>query len=386
MKILFINSVLGFGSTGKIVVEQAKQYDGQGNEVKVAYGRDIKNSFTEEVKKYGIRIGNDLGVCWHGVYSRFTDKQGLASKHATKRFIEWAEDYDPDILWLHNIHGYYINYELLFDWIKSRPQMKVKWTLHDCWAFTGHCSHFTYIHCDKWKMARLDAGSNGNHGCHNCPQLDQYPKAIADNSKDNYRRKKDAFTGVKDLTIITPSNWLKEQVQQSFLAEYPVEVVYNKIDTTVFKPVPSDFKEVYGIQDKKMILGVSSVWHERKGLNDFKNLAGLIDDKKYAIVMVGITEKQRKDLPKNIISIPRTQNVDELVKIYSAADLFVNPSYEETFGLTTIEAISCGTKAIVYSGSASDEIAKEYGGIIIHPGADNILKAINREFMENSDK
>ncbi|MBO4678782.1 MAG: glycosyltransferase, partial [Lachnospiraceae bacterium] len=187
MRVLFINSVLGYGSTGRIVCDLAKEYKENGNEVKIAYGRmDSKSSLADE---YGVRIGGKADVLFHALYTRITDKHGLASKRATRAFLKWAEAYNPDILWLHNVHGYYINYEMLFKWIKSRPQMQVKWTLHDCWAFTGHCSHFTYVKCDKW----ID-------GCSKCPQLNQYPKSFTDNSKDNYLREKAAFTGVKNMT------------------------------------------------------------------------------------------------------------------------------------------------------------------------------------------
>lgn len=278
MKLLLINSVIAFGSTGRIVLDIARDYDQNGYEVKIAYGRNFKTTpeTQADINKYGVRIGNDMDVYSHVLYTRLTDKHGLASKVATKKFLKWAEEYNPDILWLHNIHGYYINYELLFEWIKSRPQMQVKWTLHDCWTFTGHCSHFTYVKCDKWTS-----------GCRNCPQKKQYPNSIADNSADNYSRKRAAFTRVTNMTLITPSNWLKEKVKASYLSEYPVEVNYNTINTDVFKPTPSNFKQDHGIQDKKMVLGVASVWDERKGLNDFIELSKLLEPARYQIVLVG---------------------------------------------------------------------------------------------------
>ena len=247
MKLLLINSVLGFGSTGRIVLDTAKEYEQNGYEVKIAYGQSRKTSreLEPDISKYGVRIGNDVDVYYHVLYTRLTDKHGLASTHATKQFLKWADEYNPDVLWLHNIHDYYINYELLFDWIKSRPQMQVKWTLHDCWAFTGHCSHFIYVKCDKWLT-----------GCHNCPQLDQYPKAISDNSLDNYSRKKRAFTGVNNLTLITPSNWLKEMVQKSYLSEYPVEVRYNTINTYIFKPPPVPSKLIITSKIRRLSLAL----------------------------------------------------------------------------------------------------------------------------------
>ena len=231
MKILLINSVCGIGSTGRICTDLAQEYEAQGHEVKIAYGRD--SYVPEKYSKYAVRIGSDLDIRIHGVLSRLFDAHGLGSKSATKKFLKWAEEYKPDLLWLHNIHGYYINYELLFEWIKKHPEMEVKWTLHSCWSFTGHCSHFTFVKCYKWK----------NH-CENCPQKKRYPASLfLDCSKGNFDRKKKAFCGVKNMTLITPSKWLADLVKQSFLKEYPVEVRYNTIDTNVFKPTSGNFRE-----------------------------------------------------------------------------------------------------------------------------------------------
>lgn len=352
MKILFVNSVCGIGSTGRICTDLAQEYESQGHEVKIAYGRN--GYVPEKYQKYAVRIGTDFDVKIHGVISRLFDAHGLGSKSATKKFLEWAEEYKPDLLWLHNIHGYYINYELLFEWIKKHPEMEVKWTLHDCWTFTGHCSHFTFAGCDKWKTH-----------CENCPQKKCYPASFfLDRSKENFDRKKQAFTGVKNMTLITSSKWLTDLVKQSFLKEYPVEVRYNTIDTNVFKPTPSDFREKYNLQNKKIVLGVASPWTERKGFYDFLWLAEKLDDS-YQIVLVGLTQKQLDMLPKNIIGIRRTNSPEKLAEIYTAADVFVNPSVEETFGMTTVEAAACGTKGIVYSNTACEEVAELYKDIFV---------------------
>lgn len=209
-RLLFINTVIDKCSTGKIVANSAKEYEAKGYEVKIAYGRDSGNK--ELVERYGVRIGNNPDFYLHALYTRLTDNHGLGSKKATARFLKWADEYNPDILWLHNIHGYYINYELLFEWIKQRPFMEVKWTLHDCWAFTGHCAFFTYAKCDKWKK----------DGCGNCPQIEQYPMSLVDNSAMNYMRKRAAFTGIHDMTLITPSKWLKETEEDCKV--YAVEI------------------------------------------------------------------------------------------------------------------------------------------------------------------
>ena len=371
MKVLLINSVCGIRSTGRICTDIAAELEAQGHEVKIAYGRE---QVPQKAKKYAVRIGTDWDVRAHGVLSRVFDAHGLGSKHATRAFLKWAEEYSPDLLWLHNIHGYYINYEMLFAWIKKHPEMEVRWTLHDCWAFTGHCAYFTMAKCGQWK-----------EHCTACIQKKRYPASLLldrcgrnfDRKKAAFDRKKAAFTGVERLTLITPSQWLADLVKQSFLKEYPVEVHYNKIDTSVFKPTPSDFRKEYGLEGKKIVLGVASVWDDRKGLDDFIKLANMLDDS-YAIVLVGLSEKQIRNLPKEIIGIRRTNSTQELAAIYTAADVFVNPSREETFGLTTVEAISCGAKAIVYKDTACEETVKKYSGEVVEQGFDYLYEAIIR--------
>ncbi len=362
MKVLMINSVCGIRSTGRICTDLADKFISEGHKVMIAYGRE---SVPEKYKEYSLRIGNDFAVKAEGVKNRIFDNHALGSKKATEKFLKWAEDYSPDLLWLHNLHGYYINVEMLFDWIKSRPQMQVKWTLHDCWAFTGHCSHFSMIRCDRWKTH-----------CEKCPQKKKYPSSlIRDNSFNNFERKKSAFTGVKNMTIITPSKWLADLVEQSFLGDYPIEVQHNTIDKSIFKPTPSDFRERYNLQNRKIVLGAASAWSEAKGLNDFIKLAEILDDK-YIIVLVGIPKKQMKKLSPEIIALPRTNSVKELAEIYTAADIFVNPSREETFGLTTIEARACGTEAVVYKDTACEEVVNQYGGIVVSPDVSELKKAI----------
>ena len=355
MRVLMINSVCGIRSTGRICTDLAQQMEAEGHEVKIAYGR--VEEVPEKFKKYAVRIGTDLDLKLHAVRTRLLDQHGFGSKRATKKFLEWAEQYDPDLLWLHNIHGYYINIELLFDWIKSRPQMKVKWTLHDCWTFTGHCSHFDFVGCDRWKT-----------GCHKCPQKNRYPKSAGlDNSKQNYLRKKAAFTGVADMTLITPSQWLANLVKQSYLGNYPVEVHYNTIDTTIFKPTPSDFRERYGLEGKRIILGVASTWDDRKGLEDFFKLADMMDDS-CRIVLVGLNDDQVKRCKANMIGIKRTNSPQELAEIYTAADVFFNPTYEDTYPTVNLEAETCGTRVITYRTGGAPETIQRKDSVVIDVG------------------
>lgn len=373
MKVLLINSVCGIGSTGRICTDLAQQFEAAGDEVKIAYGR--KRTVPEQFQKYAVRIGTDWDCKMHALQTRLFDTHGFGSKHATKKFLQWAEEYKPDLVWLHNIHGYYINVEMLFEWIKKHPEMQVKWTLHDCWAFTGHCSHFTAVKCAQWK----------NH-CSYCSQLRRYPACYAMSSvRRNFARKCAAFTGVANLTLITPSKWLADLVKQSFLKEYPVEVHYNTIDTTIFKPTPSDFRERYGLQDKIIVLGVANVWEVRKGLFDFYKLAEMLDNR-YAIVLVGLSEKQTENLPKNIKGIQRTNSPKELAAIYTAAGVFVNPSVEEIFGMTPVEAQACSTPSIVYEDTACADVAEQNGNKVVPQDVNALYKAITGEKFMRGEK
>lgn len=361
MKVLLINSVCGIGSTGKICGALAEDYAAQGHEAVIAYGRD--STVPERYQKFAHRIGSDLDVKVSALRTRLLDDHGFANEAATRRFLKWAESYDPDLLWLHNLHGYYIHVGMLFDWIKSRPHMQVKWTLHDCWAFTGHCAHFTFAKCEKWKT-----------GCDFCPEKGSYPaSALADNSRHNYERKKKAFTGVKNMTLIVPSRWLAELVGESFLGEYPVEVRYNTIDTTIFKPIPGGFRKKYGLEDKKIILGVASVWTDRKGLGDFLELRKLLDES-VTIVLVGLNEQQIAALPQGILGITRTHDARELAEIYTAADVFFNPTYEDTFPTVNLEAEGCGTRVVTYATGGCAETIKRPDSRAIPVGEHRLLK------------
>ena len=372
MKVLLINSVCGIGSTGKIAGAQAEEYTAQGHEAVIAYGRD--GTVPDRYRKFARRIGSDLDVKVSALRTRLLDDHGFANEQATREFLRWADSYDPDLLWMHNIHGYYIHVGMLFDWIKSRPHMQVKWTLHDCWSFTGHCAHFTFAKCGRWKT-----------GCHNCPDKGSYPAAFRDGSRRNYERKKAAFTGVKNMTIIVPSRWLGDLVGESFLGQYPVEVHYNSIDTDIFRPTPGDFREKHGLKDKRIILGVAGVWTERKGLGDFLELRKLLDDR-YAIVLVGLTEQQAAALPRDMIGITRTQNARELAQIYTAADVFLNPTYEDNLPTVNLEAESCGTPVIAYATGGCPETIHRPDSRIIPVGGYAQLPAILEAMFSNCEE
>lgn len=362
MKIVQINT-FSYKAAGNIMMNLHKAMLKQGIDSYVAWGRGRKAENDHEYY-----MDDDFGVKVHGIYTRITDKHGFASKSATIKLLNWIDNIHPDIIHLHCIHGYYINMELLFNYIK-KDNIKVVWTQHDCWAFTGHCAYFDVVGCDKWKT-----------GCHNCEQSNTYPASkVLDNSKYNWQRKKELFSGL-DMTIVAPCNWLADLMRKSFLGNYPIEVIYNGIDTTVFKPTESDFKKKYGIENKKIILGVAGEWTERKGLKDFVALDQLIDHYKYQIILVGVNRNQQRSLPNTIILIGRTENVQELVEIYSSAYVYFNPTYEDNFPTTNLEALACGVPAITYNTGGSPEAVNKC--CVIEKGDVSVMT----EFFETIDR
>ena len=346
-KILFINSVCN-GSTGTICKNLYKAAVEAGHECCIAYGRgEAPEGFNT------IKIGNKFDFYLHVLKARLFDASGFGSKHATKEFIKKIEEFKPDIIHLHNIHGYYVNIEILFNYLKQHPEIKKIWTLHDCWAFTGHCPYFEYEKCEQWKTE-----------CQECVRTNEYPKSFIDFCNRNFKKKKELFSNIENLVLVSPSQWLCNLLKESFLNKYKCIVINNGVDTSVFKPTPSDIKQQYGIEDKKIILGVASVWEKRKGLDSFLELAKQ-QDNEYQIVLIGLNSKQIKQLPSNIIGINRTENVQELVKWYSAADIYFNPTLEDNYPTTNLEAIACGTPVVTFDTGGSPE-SGFYGKIILN--------------------
>ena len=342
MRYLFINSVYGVRSTGKLIAAQCSDLMTQGHICAVGWGREAAGDGQVRL----IRIGSKADQLLHAGISRIADCQGRLSRQATRRFLRQADAFGPDVVWMHNLHGYYLHYEELFAWLKARPEIRKYWTLHDCWAFTGHCAYFTYAGCDRWKQ-----------GCGHCPQKRAYPAAYGpDRSAVNFSRKRQAFRDVENLTIITPSRWLAGLVQQSILDRYPVRVVPNEIDRTVFRPTPGDLRTRMGLEDKKIVLGVAVGWEDTKGLPDILRLREVLDDS-YVIILVGATDKQIRSFPRGIIGLPRVSSQKELAVIYTAADVLVNPTHQDNYPTVNLEARACGTPVVTYDVGGSPESA-----------------------------
>ena len=366
MKCLIINSVCGAGSTGRICIDIAKELITHGYRVKIAYGR---GNVADQYLNLAVRIGSDLDVKIHGLKARLFDGSGFGSRMATERFIEWVKDYDPDVIHLHNLHGYYINIDILFDYLKHCGK-KIIWTLHDCWSFTGHCPYFEYVQCNKWI-----------NGCGNCPQIREYPKSYTDFSHKNWKKKERLFSDVPNIKLVTPSLWLADLVKKSFLGDYPIEVIHNTVDTNIFKHTDSKIKEEIGICNQKIVLGVASEWNYRKGLNYMIEIAEKLGDE-YAVVIIGVSEEQKKALPSNIFGILRTSNVQELVKWYSSATVYVNPTLEDNYPTTNLESIACGTPVITFNSGGSPESARLFGGSVDKGDVDGICRLIRMNQFE----
>lgn len=340
------------GSTGKIMMGIAEVARAQGHEVMCASPITTTNRNAGEDCGY-YRIGTFNSRRVNVALARITGFNGCFAWFETYKLLKKIDEFKPDIIHLHNLHDSYINLPMLFSYIKKHNVPTV-WTLHDCWSFTGQCPYFTIAKCDRWKA-----------GCHNCPQYKEYPASLYDNTKKMWQLKKKWFTGVKNMTIVTPSEWLAGLAKESYLKEYPIQVINNGIDLDVFKPTHSNFREQYGIPgDKYIVLGVSFAWGYRKGLDCFAEMAEKLGDK-YQIVLVGTDGEIDKNLPKNIISIHRTQNQKELAEIYSTADVFAMPTREENYPTVNMEAIACGTPVVTFDTGGSPEMLNEKVGRVV---------------------
>lgn len=355
--LLQINTTLNYGSTGRIAEQIGLTAREQGFECAIIHGPRMKNPS----QLTAIQANSSFDEKIHGVwYSRLLDRHGLGSRRATEKLVRKIDsEIKPDIIHLHNIHGYYINYQVLFEYLHT-VSTPVVWTLHDCWTFTGHCCYFDSVGCERWKES-----------CYKCPLKHSYPQSLlCDRSAENYQLKKDLFSAISDrLTLVPVSEWLAQLVKQSFLKQCGIKTIHNGIDLQMYSPaVSKNLIEKYELAGKSIILGVAAPWSKRKGLDDFIRLHELLPSTQYAIVLIGLSDKQLADLPAGIIGIKRTQNVQELAQWYSAADVFVNPTYEDNYPTTNLEAMACGTPVITYRTGGSPEAVTPDTGLVVEKG------------------
>lgn len=371
-KLLQINATVNTGSTGRIAEEIGQRAIAAGYDSYIAYGRAARESQSHVVK-----IGSKWNVRWHGLISMLFDAHGFSSKHATKKFVKQLENIQPDIVLLHNVHGYYLNIEVLLDYFKNK-KVPVFWTLHDCWPFTGHCAHFMACNCERYKIH-----------CHNCPNRKGYPSSLfIDRSKQNFDRKKKLLNGLTNLTFIPVCKWMEGIVLNSFMHNAKTEMIYNGVNVSTFYPAGTEafsmIKDKYHIPDKKIVLGVASTWKKKKAFFDFCWLQEQLPAD-YQVVLVGLSDKEIKNLSK-IIGIGRTENIQELATLYSIADVFVNPTYVDNFPTTNIEALACGTPVITYNTGGSPEAIDENTGIVVSKGDKEALKEAIINVVANKEK
>ena len=366
MKLVLINAESGKGG-GPATICDDIYYNfvkaSADNEALVCYGRQCNDK--TDVNRY--KVGDKLSLGWHLAKTRLLDSHGLGSASATRKLVEELKAYKPDIVNLHNIHGYYLNYKILFEYFKE-ADVPVVWTLHDCWPFTGHCAYFDLAGCEKWKTH-----------CENCPQKSAYPASWIDRSAKNFDLKRELFAGIsKNLTIVTPSAWLGDLVKESFLKDCRIEVINNGIDLNIFKPMPGSFKKQRGIEDKKMVLALASEWTVRKGFEDIKYIGQNLPED-YQLVIVGLQDEQVAEVPDGIIAITRTDNVQQLIEIYSEADVFVNASVEDNFPTVILEALACGTPVCTYdTGGCREEIDDTCGKLVPKYAKEELISAIRK--------
>ena len=355
-KLLQINVIANSLSTGRIAEGIGMAAMDNNWDSYIAYGRWAYPS-----KSKLIKIGNRFDYYCHFFHTRLFDTHGLASKSSTHNFLKILDEINPDIVHLHNIHGYFINYEILFKYLSSK-NIPVVWTLHDCWSFTGHCTYFDIVACEKWK-----------YGCESCEHKKLYPQSLfLSNSSSNYKKKAQSFTSVDRMIVVPVSEWLGEYVKGSFLGKYPIKVIHNGIDLHDF--IPADISEQNEMRSRlrirsneKLVLGVAKMFGKRKGFQEFIKLSYLLSDD-YKIIMVGVSENEIKQLPMNIIGLKRTEDLHQLTVLYSMADVFINPTLEDNYPTTNLEAMACGTPVITYNVGGSPEAVTSNTGIVVEKG------------------
>ena len=364
-KILYISGAVNFGAPGRIVEQVGLLAQKYGYQVFVAHS--TRNENPTLLPHFAVTTKIDEFM--HALGAKLLDKHGLLSTHKTNALVERIKAFNPDIIHLHNIHGYFCNFKVLFEYLDT-VEIPVVWTMHDCWPFTGRCFHFEGIGCDKWKT-----------GCFDCNAESGYTVSpFFDRSQQLYELKKRLFPSVKNLTMVPVSEWQASFLKYSFLKNCHIEVIHNGVDLKKFMPVNGcRLREKYGIKEKFVILGVAAPWNKRKGLDDFLKLSRSMPSDKYSIVLVGLKKSQLKKIPQNVVGVTRTESQQELAEFYSMADVFCNLTYLDTFPTVNLEALACGTPVITYRTGGSPEAVDERTGIVIEQGnVDALIGAIHR--------
>ena len=370
MKVIQINTVYKYSSPGIIADEIHNRLISKNIESLIIYGTRKIN--TNQNIKY---IGSRIEFLWHALVTRLFDLHGRASTFQTQRIIKYIKKEKPDIIHLHNIHGYYLNYKKIFKFIK-KSNLPIVWTFHDCWPFTGHCAYYTAAGCQKWK-----------DGCYKCPSKKDYPASyLFDNSKSNFKLKRKTFSNIENLTIVTPSKWLKDEVKNTYFKDNPIEVINNGIDLELWTNKGKTSALNRGVGKEFMILGVSNIWEPRKGLTYFIELSDKLKSDEFIVLVGKMSKEEKQNLPENIVHIERTSNREELAELYREANVFLNPTLEDNFPTVNIESLACGTPVITFETGGSPEIIDEKTGIVVNEKSAEALRKAIEYFRNNMDK
>lgn len=348
MKILQINAVYGFRSTGIIIKDIAIALKKEGHEAYFAY------QTANERPENGYLIGNKFVWKWHALYSRVFGRQAYASKSSTKKLLKWIDTVQPDVVHLHNLHSNYINLNLLCDYLVEKNIATVI-TLHDCWYFTGKCSHYVAVGCDKWQKS-----------CGNCPRLKQEQASLFfDNTSKVLKDKIKHLNSIPNLTIVGCSHWITEELKKSHLKPNKIEVIYNGVDTKIFTPHKSDFRDKNSIGNQFLIMGMADKWCTDKNKEIVQQIIQNNLDSK--IVIVGCKESQKEEFKnvRNVIALGYITDRKELSDIYAASDVFVNLTHADTLPTVNMESICCGTPVITFDCCGSPELVDGDSGYII---------------------
>lgn len=363
MRVFQLNTFCGVKSTGRIAAEIAKLVKQDGGECRIGYGVP---GISADSESFAYRIGMPVERKLHGAMRKLLDAEGCGSVLGTRQLIQEMRAFAPDLIHLHNLHGCYLNLAMLFDELATMSK-PVVWTLHDCWPFTGHCAYFDYVGCDRWQIQ-----------CHDCPQKASYPACIGlGRAKQNFERKKQLFTQLQNLIFVAPCQWMTQPLSRSFLNRYPVRMIPNGVNLTVFKPVDSDLRMRYGIGEKKIVLSVASEWDERKGLRYLLEARQKMGPQ-YCFVVIGLSEQQVGDLPDGMIGLTHTANANELAAWYTVADCLANPTMEDNMPMVNLEALACGTPVAVFATGGCPEAVGECGQVIPQGDVAALCEAIRQ--------
>lgn len=368
-KLLQINPVVRENtSTGKIMRALGELAQAAGWESYIAYSR-ARDGVPPHSSRL-VPVGNRMDLLLHWLRTRLLDAHGLGSRLATRRLVRRIREIDPDVVHIHNVHGYFLHYPTLCRFLAQRGK-PVVWTVHDCWLFTGHCYHYAAAGCDRWQ-----------EGCHDCPQKKAFPKSwLADRSRRNWLDKKAAFAGIPSLSLVSVSAWMRSEIGRSFLHDVPCRVIHNGIDLEVFRPRPemeADVRSRYGIGPGPFYLGVASLWLPEKGLADLADLAGRLASDERLVLVGRLTEEQRNSLPKGVVTVARTEDAGALAALYTGATALVNPTWQDNYPTVNLEAVACGTPVVTYrTGGSPESITPQTGFVVDQGDVDGLADALH---------